>query len=251
MASVSTRPSPPRSGDLVYFDRRTSLQQRDLVRVNRSGQAIAVVGEPQARVERIDVSPSGRFVAVAAEEGGCRRIWVHDVNTGGRFALSPMPDPGQRWPPDERRVVFRFRQGRRSVFRDEVSGSRVATGHARTWLVSCVRAGWRGPLRSGRRYLPRGPERSRASGGGAGEIRVTRYEKPSESWQVSQDGGEDRKWRGDGRELFYTKGTRCYPRPSTSRGACRASGARCDSSASVRPDRGAVTTIPTRTATAS
>jgi len=235
VANVAARPSASRSGDLLYFDRRTSLQQRNLVWVDRSGQTIGVVGEPQARVEQIDVSPSGRFAAVAAEEGGRRRIWVHDVETGERFALSPMPDPGQRWPrwaPDERSVTFRYDKDGDLYFgvKSLDPGARPLS-LGRGWYPAFARDGRILFVRDGDIYRvdPDRPDSAEvfigsalsentprpssnglvayaASGGGASEIFVTRYEDPTQSWQVSQDGGEDPKWRGDGRELFFTKG---------------------------------------------
>src|SRR5262249_32614085 len=41
---------------------------------------------------------------------------------------------------------------------------------------------------------------------GREEIYVTSFEHPGEKWCVSNDGGNDPRWRHDGRELFYLSG---------------------------------------------
>lgn len=38
---------------------------------------------------------------------------------------------------------------------------------------------------------------------GKGEIYVTSFPEPQGKWQVSTGGGEQPRWRGDGKELFY------------------------------------------------
>jgi Tol biopolymer transport system component len=35
------------------------------------------------------------------------------------------------------------------------------------------------------------------------EVYVTRFDHPGEKWRISTDGGNNPRWRGDGKELFY------------------------------------------------
>jgi Tol biopolymer transport system component len=39
------------------------------------------------------------------------------------------------------------------------------------------------------------------------EVYVTSFPTPGRKWQVSQSGGRDARWRGDGRELLYNNGS--------------------------------------------
>jgi serine/threonine protein kinase/dipeptidyl aminopeptidase/acylaminoacyl peptidase len=236
VSPADERPSTSHHGDLAYLDRRTSRQRRNLVWVDRAGEIMDVIGEPQARLEQIDVSPSGRRAAAVAEEDGRRRVWIHDLESGERFALSPMPDPGQRWPRwafSEDRIAFRYddAQGGQWIgvksLEPGVAPIPIGAGVYPSFTTDDrLLFNFSGdiyrtdPRRPADRELfiasPSAETEPRAAANGlvaflgqtptGMEVFVTRYDEPNERWQVSEDGGSRPKWRNDGRELYYLSG---------------------------------------------
>ncbi len=78
-------PSVSRDERLSYWI-GTNLEE--LVRVDRSGQGIGTIGQPQEYIAQPALSPDGSQVAVSAEQGANRNIWLHDVQRGTKTRLS-------------------------------------------------------------------------------------------------------------------------------------------------------------------
>ncbi|HZM69257.1 MAG TPA: protein kinase [Candidatus Cryosericum sp.] len=80
-------PSVSDDGTLVYVEgaasRVTQLEWRD-----RSGKVLGQVGPPQEQWPFPEVSPDGRYVAIAATENEVSDIWIHDTERGTRTRLS-------------------------------------------------------------------------------------------------------------------------------------------------------------------
>ena len=59
-----------------------------LVVVDRAGEVVSTIGQPQTGMTFPELSPDGRWVLVSAREGEGRAIWVHDIERGTRTRIT-------------------------------------------------------------------------------------------------------------------------------------------------------------------
>jgi len=194
------------------------------------------------------LSPDGTRVAYDQASPGGREIgvWVHDLTTDAatRLTLSASLNQVAVWSPDGKKLVF---TSNRTVFNrmfvknadgsgpeEEITNPEqdkvrqvVAWDWSRDGKYLLVRSEselWYYSIsdRKSHPYLqgqysvrnaqlsPDGKFAAYSSNEtGAWEVYVTPFPMPSSKWQVSHGGGEEPRWRRDGKELFYlsTQGT--------------------------------------------
>ena len=80
-------PSVARDGSLVYA-LGSGGGRNQLVTVNRAGEVIGSIGQPQPGMIWPSVSPDGTKVLVSALESDNRDVWLHDVERGTRTRMS-------------------------------------------------------------------------------------------------------------------------------------------------------------------
>jgi serine/threonine-protein kinase len=100
-------PSVSDDGTLVYVEGAAS-RMTQLEWLDRSGKVLARVGPPQEQWPFPEVSPDGRFVAVAATENEVGDIWIHDTERGTRTRLSTNSAQATpaAWSKDGARLVY-------------------------------------------------------------------------------------------------------------------------------------------------
>ena len=118
------RPSIAVDGTFVYQDLDTRRQQ--LIWCDRGGRKLAAVGRPQERIYLPELSPDGRFVAVAGTENGNQDIWIHDVarDVATRITSEPRAEGRPIWSPTGSRIAFFVTtEGGRDVFLRSADGT--------------------------------------------------------------------------------------------------------------------------------
>ena len=100
-------PSVSDDGTLVYV-RGAASRMTQLEWVDRSGKALGQVGPPQEQWPCPELSPDGRYVAVAAKENEVSDIWIHDTTRGTRTRLSAQAATvtPAAWSKDGSRLVY-------------------------------------------------------------------------------------------------------------------------------------------------
>jgi serine/threonine protein kinase len=100
-------PSLSVDGALVYSRIRAPGETR-LVRIGRSGQEAALLGEPGIGHRSPTFSSDGKRVAFSLEEDGNRDIWVLDITADStqRLTFGPAPEDIPAWSPSGDRVTF-------------------------------------------------------------------------------------------------------------------------------------------------
>jgi eukaryotic-like serine/threonine-protein kinase len=177
-----------------------------------------------------------------------RDIWLFDLARGAksRFTFDPADDLNPVWSKDGSRIFFTSdRKGHRDIFQKKVNAAEdeeliytspenknvEALSPDGRLLIYNTNAGnatrsdlWLLPLEGERipkpflktqfnedqaAISPDGRWVAYRSGeSGRDEIYVMTFPQLSGKWQVSVDGGEAPKWRGDGKELFFTDADR-------------------------------------------
>jgi serine/threonine-protein kinase len=232
------------TGTLVFA--RGELQgsfyeRKRLVRLGRDGEALALLYPPDTMMAPVNVSPDGRYLAVATRTHG---LWVYDLGRGTRTRL---PSGNTRlarcpvWTPDGAALVFRgaeigtqgwkvYRQwadGRDvpEIILGDVSPERRPCGitpDGGTLLCEVLgdessRGLWLFPLRdkaAPRRLFaqsvlevalsPDGTAAAYQSGhAGSVEVFIRSLGERAPAVQASIDGGRSPRWSRDGNELFY------------------------------------------------
>jgi Tol biopolymer transport system component len=101
-------PTVSSDGTIAYGQDLAGLQQ--LTWVDRNGTVGTPIGEPQAAIIGLKLSPDGTRVAVGGQEGqevGRTNIWVHDVARGTKVKVtSGNSDCCPVWHPREPRLAF-------------------------------------------------------------------------------------------------------------------------------------------------
>ncbi len=107
LANDGDVPSVSADGTLVY-SRGSGSRLSHMVWVDRSGKAVKTIGTPQEQWPFPELSPDGRFVAIAARETELSDVWIHDIERGSKTRLSGR-QPGysfEAWSPDGRKLVY-------------------------------------------------------------------------------------------------------------------------------------------------
>ncbi len=204
---------------------------------DRKGNAVGAVGKPDV-YGNVFIAPNGRSVAVNKTDIGSQNsdIWTYDLQRdsakrltfGARFRFVPI------WSPDAARLVFSSNrqfgidldiknsdgaQEEKSILPDKFmkfpndwsrDGKYILyTRGEDLWSVtvpelkSSLFLKAVSALRNGQ-FSPDGKWVAYASNeSGKWEIYVTSFPESRGKWQVSTGGGEQPRWRGDGKELFY------------------------------------------------
>jgi len=209
----------------------------ELLWFDRKGKEVGAVGRPDV-YGNVFLAPNGKSVAVSMTDIASQNtdIWTYDLQRGGakRLTFDPAADSVPIWSPDAARLVFASNrtsfndlhiknsdgaQEEKSIVHGDIDkfpndwsrdGKYILyTQDTDLWFVTLPELKsslfLKAPsvLRNGQ-FSPDGKWVAYASNeSGKWEIYVTSFPEPRGKWQVSAGGGEQPRWRGDGKELFY------------------------------------------------
>jgi serine/threonine protein kinase len=225
---------------LLVAQRGSGAGDSQLLWFDRKGQEIGIAVRSGIH-GNISLSPDGKAVATDTNDPVSQNtdIWIHDLGSHGERHLTfdPSIDTLPIWSPDGSRMVFASNRGVTfKLYVKDTNGAReeeeipqdgpdrFPTDWSRNgkyvlyergpdlWYVSLpeetptlfLKAS--STLRSGR-FSPDGRWVAYASTEtGRWETYVTSFPEAHGKWQISTGGGDQPKWRADGRELFYLSG---------------------------------------------
>jgi Tol biopolymer transport system component len=205
---------------------------------DRHGKQVGTVGGPD-QVANPKLSPDGRRVAVDQTDTDGRHvnIWVHDlVNNGvARIGFGPWLEQVSVWSPDGKRLVYTSNEKLFfSLYEKNSDGSGsaqnifdagspqqgpwdwsrdgkyvLARKERELWYLRT--ADWRAQPLLQTQFLIRNAQFSpdgkfvaySSSETGTWEVYVSPFPAFNSKWQVSRGGGEEPRWRSDGKEMFY------------------------------------------------
>ena len=206
---------------------------------DRKGNEVGVVGKPDS-YQNVFIAPNGRSIAVdisdLASSGLNSDIWTYDLQreNARRLTFPPSNQVLPIWSPDSSRLVFSSNRGINfNLYVKNSDGAQpeksIAPANTDQLPSDWSRDGkyilfTRGPelwfltvpdlksnlflktpsvLRNGQ-FSPDGKWVAYASNEtGKWEIYVTSFPDARGKWQISTGGGEQPRWRSDGKELFY------------------------------------------------
>jgi Tol biopolymer transport system component len=205
---------------------------------DRSGKEVGTVGKPDL-FANVDLAPDGKSLAVDKNEIGNRNwdIWIYDLKgeSAKRMTFDPAIDAMPVWSPDRTRVVFSSsRKKTFDLYLKTTDGAQEERAIEATPGEDKYPSAWsrdgkyilytRGSdlwfltfpdlksqlflkapsaMKNGQ-FSPDGKWVAYASNeSGKWEIYVTSFPEAHGKWQVSNEGGDQPRWRGDGKELFY------------------------------------------------
>jgi eukaryotic-like serine/threonine-protein kinase len=227
------------SGEVLVTQTGKGTSISQLTWFDRSGKPAGTVGMPGSH-SNVRLSPDGRRVAADQTDPDERNIdiWIHEPARGAttRLTFDPALDQTPVWSPDGKQILFA--SSRRVGFRlylknadgsgPEEEVADLGAGlqvHAWDWSRDgknvLVRKGnelwslsW--PQRVAKplfqakwtvrnaQFSPDGRWMAYASNEtGSMEIYVSPFPSVNGKWQVSSAGGQEPRWRQDGKELFY------------------------------------------------
>jgi eukaryotic-like serine/threonine-protein kinase len=225
------------SSGLLLAQKAGESAVSQLVWFDRAGHEAGTAAKPGIYGNTM-LSPSGKWVASDTTDAGSLNtdIYIYNTDSGEsrRLTFDPAIDSMPVWSPDEKQVVFADnREPRFDLYVKNSDGSQeekqipqdgadrfpndwsndgkyilyergsdlwyvdVADQKATEFLkaASTLRVG---------RFSPDGKWVAYASNeSGKWEIYVTSFPEAHGKWQVSNAGGTQPRWRGDGKELFY------------------------------------------------
>jgi Tol biopolymer transport system component len=228
--------SVSREGTLVY---RTGDVTDRLVWVDRTGKEAETLGDP-AQYLNPDLSPDGRRLAFDLADARTQHddIWVRDLarNVNSRLSFSKEGAFGPKWSPDGKRIVYTvgldlfersadgqgaetplLKSDELKIVSDFSPDGRFMAFYSRSketgwdiwilptfgdkkpfpWLKTNFRE-FRPVFSPDGRYLAYVSDES-----GRREVYVQSFPGPGGKWQVSSAGGDQPRWRGDGKELYF------------------------------------------------
>jgi eukaryotic-like serine/threonine-protein kinase len=225
------------STGLLLAQRNADSGASQVLWFDRKGQQIGVALNPGI-YGNIMLSPKGDTLASDTTDPASQNtdVWTYDLKTQSakRLTFDPALDSLPVWSPDGRRVIFASNRDLKfDLYLKDTNGAQEETtipqdGPDRfptdwSWDGKYVIYG-RGPdlwfltfpelratqflkasstLKSAR-FSPDGKWIAYSSNeSGRWEIYITSFPEAKGKWQVSNAGGEQPRWRGDGKELFY------------------------------------------------
>jgi Tol biopolymer transport system component len=225
------------SGLLVAQTGSGSFVPSQPIWFDRKGNEVGAVGKPDV-YGNISLAPNGRSVAVDITDMAALNtdLWTYDLQRDGakRLTFDPAFDVTPIWSPDVSRLVFSSNrqnsvdlymknsdgaQEEQAILHDEFNklpndwtkdGKYIlyARGADLSFLTlpelkSSVFLKAVSILRNGQ-FSPDGKWVAYASNeSGKWQIYVTSFPDARGKWQVSTNGGEQPRWRADGKELFF------------------------------------------------
>ncbi len=233
------------TGFLVYQS-VANLVQSTLVWKDRSGKPLGTLGDPVGEVSDIQFSLDRRSLSAAVrDQTGNLDLWIYDVARGlrTRFTFDPAGDANHVWSPDGGTIFFSssrksvqdlFRKASNFAGSDEpFYASPIAkfvksvspdgklllfVSASDLWVlpVSATQPGGalqprpfsQSPfLEDNGQFSPDGTWVAYSSNeSGRMEIYAVPFPGPGGKRQISTGGGEDPRWRRDGKEIFYVAG---------------------------------------------
>jgi len=231
-----------RTGTLVYRARRTGSNLKTVQWMDAAGRLEPLLSTP-GDYRAIKLSPDGRRLALAMDDGSTRDVYVYDVNSGRPATRlttgGSVPDSALVWSRDGRYIFFRAKnatwwipsdtasQPRQLVNGFSVSGTTsdgtrlLATINTRetrtdTWLLPFTEES-EGPRAGQPEPLLRGPFSEIATGSSADgrwvaytadetgdpEVYVIGLFNPGLKWPVSHGSGVGPSWSRTSPELFF------------------------------------------------
>jgi serine/threonine protein kinase/Tol biopolymer transport system component len=204
---------------------------------DRKGNNVGVVGKPDI-YGNVSIAPNGRSVAVDKTDMASQNVdvWTYELQreSARRLTFDPATEAISIWSPDAARLVFSSNrqsnydlymknsdgaQEEKNIVHDDIDkfandwsrdGKYILYARATDlWFATLpeLKSGLFlkavSVLRNGQ-FSPDGKWVAYASNEtGKWEIYVTSFPESRGKWQVSTGGGEQPRWRGDGKELFY------------------------------------------------
>jgi hypothetical protein len=230
-----------RAGTLAYLSGAGASRQRQLAWLDRKGAPLGTVGAP-GDYGQLSLSPDGRNVALEVRTEQGFDVWVMDVARGVASLVTNRAgdDRDPVWSRDSRSLVFSAMGAEKGVLRrkglraadpetlltesaDEDHAEylsrdeetllfvrRTADDAQSVWALS-IKSGKLEPVFDARFRVDEpqlSPDErwlayvSRESG--RDEVYLEPFRRAGDRVRVSVDGAGQPKWRGDGKELFYT-----------------------------------------------
>lgn len=211
----------------------TALSQ--LLWFDRKGEQLSAAAKPGLYGD-VALAPDGTSIAVDVTDSASQNtdVWAMGVKGARRLTFDPAIDTMGLWSPDASRLIFSSNRGLKfDLFWKNADGAQeekpfledASDKYATSWsrdgrYVLYARATdlyymtlpeqqnhlfLKAPssLKTGH-FSPDGKWVAYASNeSGKWEIYVTSFPDAHGKWQVSNGGGEQPNWRGDGKELFY------------------------------------------------
>jgi eukaryotic-like serine/threonine-protein kinase len=225
------------SSGLLVAQRAGDSGASQLLWFDRKGQETGMALKPGI-YGNISLSPNGKAVAVDLTDPASQNtdIWTYDLETQSakRLTFDPSIDSLPIWSPDGSRIIFgSSRELKFDLFLKDANGAqdeklipqdgpdRFPNDWSRDgkfvlyergqdlWFVSLPELRPSPFLKATftlktARFSPDGKWVAYSSNEtGRSEIYVTSFPDAHGKWQVSNAGGEQPRWRGDGKELFY------------------------------------------------
>jgi Tol biopolymer transport system component len=226
------------NGEVLVAQTARGASLSQLKWFDRNGKLAGTIGMPEF-YDNVHLSPDGRRIVVdqTSADGRNVAIWIHELALGGRTRLTfEAQNQTPIWSADSKQILFSSNRGLgfHLVLKNaDGSGSEEevadlgALAMTNSWDWSrdgkCVLFGKGNELWSlswpervakpllqakwtvrNAQFSPDGRWIAYASNEtGSMEIYVSPFPNGSGKWQVSSAGGEEPRWRQDGKELFY------------------------------------------------
>jgi hypothetical protein len=228
---------------VLAFQRSSAVGEDRMVWFDRAGNRLGTLGDV-ADYSNLALSPDGNRLAVAIRDPatGKRDIWIFGVTGAAaqRFTFNPADETNPIWSPDGQRIAFTSdRRGARDIYVKNASGAGAeellfSSGLDDSvedwspdgrWISYNESVPGRGNdlavlsletrksldfLRTP--YIEDLSQFSRdgkwlaynSTESGVREVYIQAFPPSGGKWQISNGGGHEPKWSGDGRELYYS-----------------------------------------------